>query len=181
METTLLYAAALYSLNLVLSEELVEVADAALDAGLYSDSLGELATERNPIMSECGPLFESALSELGLCVPSVDDSVWIVLGELLSRIAHGALEPREGMALVDEYLVLRDHVTAPPGGYLGGSHGIEELVGALLAIVDVAAGDYGPSRPGRNRSVAELEAEIVELATRWGDEHKSRVEASRPW
>jgi hypothetical protein len=77
------------------SEEALAVSSAALDAGVYSESLGLLAYEE-PIWSQVGPLFERALSELGIPIPSRQEASLILAREHARRIVAGEVAPYEG-------------------------------------------------------------------------------------
>ena len=56
-------AAAWLALGKLRSEDAIAAASSALDRGVYSESLGLLLYEQ-PVWSEVGPLFTTALSEL---------------------------------------------------------------------------------------------------------------------
>lgn len=93
-------AAAKYVLGVLPSWELTRVADRALERGLYSFSLGELATMRQPVMADAGPLFESALHELGIDIPAPENAVWVLLRYHIGRIATGKVTPRAGLCAI---------------------------------------------------------------------------------
>lgn len=86
-------AAARYVMGSLPSSELVRIADALLDRGIYSSAVGELATMRHPIMADAGPLFERVLQELHVEMPSWDDAVWILLRHHIGRIAYEDVAP----------------------------------------------------------------------------------------
>src|SRR5262245_22313075 len=88
-------AADLLALGKLTSEEALAACSAALDAGVYSESLGLLAYEE-PIWSQVGPLFEHALTELGIPIPSRRAASLILAREHAGRIVAGEVAPYEG-------------------------------------------------------------------------------------
>src|SRR5262249_8996164 len=88
-------AAARLALGKLTSEEVLAASSAALDAGVYSESLGLLAYEE-PIWSHVGPLFEPALTELGIAIPSRRAASLILAREHARRIVAGEVAPYEG-------------------------------------------------------------------------------------
>lgn len=53
-------------------------------------------------MADAGPLFESALQELGIAVPSPDDAAWILLRYHVGRVADCEVAPRQGLRAILE-------------------------------------------------------------------------------
>jgi hypothetical protein len=94
--STLRIAAARYVLGRISSEELRKAADDALDEGMYTCSLGELAINSGPIMVVAGPLFEAALRELNIALPSREDATCLMLDHYIGQIAEGAIAPYAG-------------------------------------------------------------------------------------
>ena len=86
-------AAARYALRSISSEELKQVADDLLNQGSYSHSLGELATLPSPTMADVAPLFESALRELEILMPSTEDAINLLLEHYIRSIVEGANSP----------------------------------------------------------------------------------------
>ena len=79
-----------------------QAADVALNAGLYTEALGQLATEfdsESPV-ADAGPVFERALAELGVALPSHADAVWVALRDAIGRIGRGEVPPRAGLGAV---------------------------------------------------------------------------------
>ena len=64
-------AAAHYALGLADTDQLVNAADDALSDGVYSYSLGELETFRNPTWHDCSRLFVAAMRELQATIPDL--------------------------------------------------------------------------------------------------------------
>jgi hypothetical protein len=88
-------AAARLALSLLTSEQAVAAASAALDNGIYSESLGLLAYAES-IWSHVGPLFERALSELRISVPSREAASLVLAREHARRMISGEVSPYEG-------------------------------------------------------------------------------------
>jgi hypothetical protein len=88
-------AAARLALAKLSSEQAIAAASAALDRGVYSDSLG-LLMDQEPIWSEVGPLFKQALSELSIPIPSRESASRILARESARRIVDGEVTPYEG-------------------------------------------------------------------------------------
>src|SRR5262245_34768850 len=61
--------AARWVLGLIPSQALPQIATEALQAGLDSPSLRELAGELHPTLDASGPLFEKLLDEVGVGIP----------------------------------------------------------------------------------------------------------------
>ena len=72
-----------------------ELADTVLEEVRYNDSLPELATTANRVTSECGPLFEVAMEELGVPLLSQPEAVWLVLRDRI-EIADGETHATKG-------------------------------------------------------------------------------------
>ena len=66
-------AAVKYTANALQSWHLPSIADQALSNGYYSDALVALASEAEPIMSNVGPLFERALADCSIQIPSASE------------------------------------------------------------------------------------------------------------
>jgi hypothetical protein len=81
-------AAARFVLELATTEELIDAAHDALNDGVYTYSLGELATLRQPTMAEAGPLFVASLKELEIRLPTVGTAVEEVLSDRAVVIAE---------------------------------------------------------------------------------------------
>jgi hypothetical protein len=88
-------AAARLALAKLSSEQAIAAASMALDRGVYSNSLGLLIYQQ-PIWSEVGPLFERALSELSIPIPSPESACWILARQYAQRIVDGQVTPYDG-------------------------------------------------------------------------------------
>lgn len=99
--------AARYVLGNADGTTLVQAADTLLDAGIYSWSIGELATNPRPTLRDVGPLFESALKELVIPLPSPEESVRTLLRWHLCGMIEGRESPFRAIAR------LRDELSYP--------------------------------------------------------------------
>lgn len=118
-------AAAFYALGLVTSEDLPELATEWLCNGLDSQSMRVLAGESAPIMSDVAPLFEAVLNELSVELPDEGGAVLVVLEVYLRQIVSGAIDPFEGMALIQNHLGGYFYDTSTK--FLGDGIGIERM------------------------------------------------------
>ena len=122
--------AARYSLGLAESWDLPPAADRALQAGIYSDALAELASKSEPVMSMVGPLFERAMSELGEGIPSQLDAAWTLTRYCVEQIVQSTSSPIEALEFLWWKLMNRNAV--PPGNVVGSALDISQL----MAIYD---------------------------------------------
>lgn len=88
-------AAARLGLGILTSEEAIAAASAALDRGIYTDALGLLMFEE-PNWFVVRPLFERALSELGIPIPPPDRASLILARQHARRIVAGETTPYDG-------------------------------------------------------------------------------------
>jgi len=91
-----LWALNLWALNRLPSESLVQIAADWLANGLDSPSLRELAGIHLPVMSEVGPLFQQALTELHLAVPPVETARLFLAHHYAQQIIDGTVSPYAG-------------------------------------------------------------------------------------
>jgi hypothetical protein len=105
--------AARYVLGLADGEYLVAVADRALSEGIYSPALHELWQQSTPempelrgvartAMREVRPLFEQALRELGLGLPSRAEAAWLLSRQVMKQIVGSQGSPREALCLLHD-------------------------------------------------------------------------------
>ena len=89
-------AAARRHFDLLASIELPDLASAALEAGLDSPSLRELAGELCPTWADSGPLFERILHDFGLALLSRHHAAGVLARHYAEQIISGTLSPYEG-------------------------------------------------------------------------------------
>jgi hypothetical protein len=167
-------------LRLAAGEELRQAADDALNRGLYTHSLGELATSSQLIMADVGPLFEATLRELGIPLPSTENAVDFLLKRSIRLIAEGTVSPYQGLhdlvsELYDEF-IYGESVTRYGESVTraGDSRGIHDLIGAYYTYDHV----YEQEPKGAlDQDV--LDRQVVELAIRWNREHTGAAIDSR--
>ena len=138
-------AAARYALGHTLSEELVDAAHDTLNRGIYSFSLGELATlqqppfdpaskeYRTPDWEQTAPLFEAAISELGLSLPSMGDAVNILVKHNIQSIVEETVPLYEGFHRLFEESTYVDEKTR---SFVGCTLDIDSLEEAYDARVE---------------------------------------------
>jgi hypothetical protein len=89
-------AVAKWVLGLLPSESLPEIAATVLENGLDTPALRQLAGELRPTMRDAGPIFQKAVVELGITLPSKPDAGLIVAREYATEISEGITTPYEG-------------------------------------------------------------------------------------
>jgi hypothetical protein len=87
-------AVARFVLGIASSEDLIQASDSLLADGIYSHSLGEVATSCEPRSEEVAPRFASALRELAISVPTKNEARDILLKAHMREIAEGTPSPR---------------------------------------------------------------------------------------
>jgi hypothetical protein len=119
-------------------------------------------------MSEVGPLFEKALTTAGIQRPSRQNAVWLLLGEVLGKVARGEVPPREGvLEVVQIYSEVRGENLATQ--FLGEEYGIHHLLGCFYAKDDLNERPNQVSFDGKYGAAAHqaLDSRLVELAKAW--------------
>jgi hypothetical protein len=99
-------AAAQFALGVACAEDLINAADQALNDGVYSQSLGELYSFRNPTRSDCFPLFLAAMREIQIKIPDHYTSIITLVEYHLIRLAEGAANERD--TLIELYSINRE-------------------------------------------------------------------------
>jgi hypothetical protein len=163
-------AAARYVLGNAASEELARVADTLLAEGVYSPAIGELGTTRRLVMAEAGPLFEQALRDLNVEMPSPEEAAWVLLRYHIGRIAYEEVSPRDGLqSLLEVYD--RANLHGQSGTYVGDSHGIEQLIAAYWEYDCLYARPVGESLETDLAAIRALDDTVIGAATEWVGEH----------
>ena len=88
-------AAAWFALGKLTSKQAIAAASDALDAGVYSASLGQLMSE-DPEGLSAVVVFGNALEELGIPVPSRSVALRVVARDYAQKIVTGVLTAYEG-------------------------------------------------------------------------------------
>jgi len=100
--TNLKLAAAYWKLNLLDSYDLVRIAIEALEADTDTPSLRILAGEnpRYSALGELDPMFEKALKELDINLPSFEQAFHQIIKQHAEQIVAGTITPDEGVTLI---------------------------------------------------------------------------------
>jgi hypothetical protein len=161
---SLQFAAARFMLGSVSSEDLVRIADELLTQGVYSYSLGELATIRNPIMSEASPLFTASLKELRVQTTSKEEAASTIAKYYITGIVEGRYKPEEGLAhFMSECYEPLQWKSAEKD--IAESCGCRELIDCHYEY-EYFAGVY-VNHEESERGLAELNQKVFQFATDW--------------
>lgn len=171
--TQLRAVAARYVLGNADDEALVQAADVLLDAGIYSWSVGELATPPLSALREVGQWFESALKELAIPLPSPEEAVRTLVRWRLCGVIEGRESPRRAIeTLFDELsypLIFDRHPRncEPERNLIYLRYAYYDLPG--LAEEGFVSGEEA------ERQAAELDNEVIEHARSWMREYGPRL------
>ena len=162
--TNLRTAAARHFLGLTNTDYLVEVAHESLDRSIYARGRGENATVRNPILSEIGPLFASAIRELDLEVSTREEALDLLAQAYIVSLVEGVRTPREAISeIFHDYLALSLGPTQ--------KHRQPEIMGSLAEFVQLYYQydlRFDPYEADIDLSVFfEIDAECLRLAKAW--------------
>ncbi len=150
---------AAYVLRILPPESLPAVCVVALEAGLDSASLAVLAGESaRSDPSELRALFEAAIRELGLPLPSPIEAAEVLKRHYATQVATGTLPPKQGADLIVERVLRRIDHLLPRGAYVGESFGIARLVGLFYDYDDVPITDQA--------SIREIDQAIIDECAR---------------
>jgi hypothetical protein len=161
-------AAARYRLETASSDDLVRAADEALSRGVYSYSLGELFTLGHPVLPTARPLFEAALRELGIPLPSKAEALGTVLAVHTRRIAEGAVSPEDGVASVYNEVGFLLEWRPATDQERDVAEDARRLVGLTEHYGRIREGYYSQTRwATQQEALAALDARILEMAGAW--------------
>lgn len=170
-------ANARYCLGKLGSDAIVALANKWLAEGTYTNSLGELCAIREPQMSVVGPLFETAMRELGVGSTTRAEAALQLTQCTLRRISTGELEPVKGA----EFLYWQVHheisSDSPDRQYVGDTLGLEEVFCWLREIWDCRDGSMILYHTDLPRDLAEQKfiEHLIEAAQAWEQrEHTTR-------
>lgn len=168
-EVELEIATAKFVFGLLSSRDLVQIADAALNRGIYSDAMCTLAFTEDPRMDEVNPIFEKALRELAIPLPSREDAAWRLLRHHIGSIASRTVRPREGLSRIVNEVYFPACLYEQSCNYTGDSHGIEHLYGTYWAYDDLEERTTEVSFEGKygTKAIEALDADVVRLAKDW--------------
>jgi hypothetical protein len=130
-----------YKLGLLTSDDIAGLARSWIESDShFSDELVEIYTERNPTMAEVGPLFESAVRELGVPEATRQQAARSLISSTLNHIASGETDPVEGATLL-YHLHIDLSSELPDRKYVGDSLGLEHVFCWLREYWDCRDGD----------------------------------------
>jgi hypothetical protein len=88
--------------------DMIGVADKVLIDGTYTPSLGELTYLRDRGMESVGPVFESAIRELDISVPNVNEAAISVVRDCASQIVRTPERAHEYVVMIRELETFSD-------------------------------------------------------------------------
>lgn len=129
-----------YMLGLLSSEEIVQLADLWLTQGIFTDTLNFLEMESYPVMATVGPMFEKAIVELGLTVPSKIEAAKKLARDTIEKMVSGEIDLMVGANFL--YWDIHHEITdeLPDGKYLGSNLGLEHIFCWLREVWDCRDG-----------------------------------------
>jgi hypothetical protein len=166
-------AAARYQLGLLPSSEFPGIAMAALEAGFNGVGLCDLSCEQHPTLGEHAAVFERALRECYVSLPSTEAAVECVLRHYLQAIASGELSPRRGLRRIVNDLYAPHISKQPVRTHVGDQRNLEHLIGAFYSYDELCErpgevsfeGLYGPA------AVSALDSYVRHQADEWLQRH----------
>ncbi|OAI38710.1 hypothetical protein AYO40_01770 [Planctomycetaceae bacterium SCGC AG-212-D15] len=162
-------AAAKYALGILPSSEIPRIADDALNRGVYTDAFARLYDVRNPIMSDVGPVFELALKELAVDVPTQEYAFYVLLRPYIRAIIEGVVTPYEGLRTMTQDIYHDGGLYRRAKEYVGDSHGIQHLLGMRWGYDDIRERPDEVSFAGKfgEGAIAALDDAVIEEAITW--------------
>ena len=162
-------AQARFRLGMFTSDALVALANSWLEQGVYTESLGSLFAINKPEMADVGPLFESALRELGIPDITRLEGASVLARITLDRIATGKVNAVEDAEFL--YWQVHHAITdeLPDHKYLGDNLGLEDVFCWLREIWDCRDGSmilYHTDLP-RDQAEAKFVEHLIEAARKW--------------
>jgi len=164
--------AARYVLGVATGPDLVRAAEISLLAGLESVSLACLAGETDPILSDAGPLFESAMRELSIEIPDKNKACWDLIGHHMTRIAEKKVKPSEGVQTIMDEVYYAAGLDEQAREHGGDSHDLDQILDDFCSIGDVLEHPYGVCCEGKCGPEA-AEGYLLRDAEEWLRKHGS--------
>jgi hypothetical protein len=124
-------------------------------------------------MVNVGPLFERALRDLAIALPSKEEAVCSLLRHHVGRIAEGLVPPRDGMRSVLNEVYYPADLYTETTKYVGDSHGLQHLLGSFYSYDDLEERPEEVSFEGKfgEEALVGLDRHIVSLAKSWIDQY----------
>jgi len=162
-------AAALYVLNKLSSDKIVELANAWILNEVFTDSLNDLCWEKSPEMNIVGPIFEKMIEELGIEPMTRFEAANFVIEKTLTRILDNEIEPEKGACFIYNDVWGEVEQEYPGKKYLGDSLRLEHIFCWLREIWDCRDGSmilYYNDLP-RDEAAKKFEEHLIEEARNW--------------
>lgn len=145
----LCFAAVRKQLGKLSSSELPHLAMFALEAGLDSPSLRELAGELHPTWADSGPIFERILRDFGITQSSKPQSINALARYYAEQILSGAISPYEGALRIWQEVA----------NELWGDRELWQKYSIFVGLASEWE-DYPPGRPDYERQIRD-EAQVI--------------------
>jgi hypothetical protein len=162
-------AYALYILNNLNSNKIVELANTWILTGLFTDSLNDLCWEKDLDMYVVAPMFEKLMEELNISPLTRLEAAKLIIEIILTKIIHKEIEPEVGGSFIYNYVWGEVEGEYPVIKYVGDSLGLEHIFCWLREIWDCRDGSkilYYTDLP-RNQAVKKFEEHLIEEAQNW--------------
>ena len=129
MEKQLKIFGILHKLNLATWSELRQIADKALNQGIYAPALVDTALDADAEIYYIGMAFMKALSELEISIPqSKNQCLWLALQHYIKAIAMEKLTPYKGLSEIMT-IFYGCKLYDKSRNYVGDSHDIHHFIG----------------------------------------------------
>jgi len=115
--------------------------------------------------SVSGQVTAASLDALGVPLPSNDQAAWTLLELHISAIAHGRVEPEEGLRFVIEEVFRPAGLSRRSRYRLGDSHGIDRLVALQDVYDDMRRSERRSNTPDRRQT--QVDAQLILAAMEW--------------
>lgn len=146
------------------ADDLFHAADAALNAGIYSAALAEVAVFAEKQLSELTRPYLAAVAELGMAVPEDQESlIWYLLQRYIGDMVAGTIEPERGAARVVQEVDHHFRLYQRTIKYAGDSHGLEHILSYYYAYDDLP-----------EKRFAEVDELLMEACREWMRVHENR-------
>jgi len=177
-----LHANARYRLGKLSSDGIVALANAWLNQGIYSDSLAQLYSIAKPEMADVGPLFESAMKQLGIVALTRIEAAMLLTKDTLQQVSSGEVNPVEGAEFLYWHVHCELSAELPDSKYVGDSLGLERVFCWLREIWDCRDGSmilYYTDLP-RDQAEKKFIEHLIEAAKEWKQPNHTTMPSSLP-
>lgn len=172
-----LEAYARFRLGKLSSDSIVALANAWLEGGVYTKSLAELCTVKSPTITEVGPLFESAMQELGVKDITRAEAGLVLARNTLLCIANGTTDAVEGAEFLYWSVHQELYKDIPDREYLGDNLDLEYVFCWLREIWDCRDGSmllYHTELP-RAEAEVKFKQHLIEAAQEWIEKEHTTI------